>query len=55
MNYRNLAYKSEQELLQLLVEQAEEAKSTMYDEQYQALENLEQIIYTLRNCEIERS
>lgn len=53
INTQGLAYKTRQELLDMLVENATEAEQTFYDEQYQALENCEQIIYALRNYELE--
>lgn len=57
LNNTTLAYKTKNQLIDLLAEQVEAIQEAQYskdeDTEYIALENIEQVIYVLRNCEYE--
>lgn len=54
LNVNTLVYKTKEELLELMQEQLELAVSPDEDELYQALQNMEQVIYVLKNCEYKK-
>ena len=57
LNNTTLVYKTKNQLIDLLAEQVEAIQEAQYskdeDTEYTALENIEQVIYVLRNCEYE--
>jgi len=57
LNNTTLVYKTKNQLIDLLAEQVEAIQEAQYskdeDTEYIALENIEQVIYVLRNCEYE--
>ena len=57
INSQTLPYKTEAELLNMLLVEGKMVKEAFLDNdedlKYQALENIEQIIYALRNYELE--
>ena len=57
LNSRTLVYKTKKELYRILLDEVDGLSSPFNelseDEEYMTLSNIEQIIYTLRNCDYE--